>query len=81
MPISITAIEQKEFRTARKGYDPEEVDLYLDEICDHIDLLNRQIDMLQQRLAQATQGPGYARAAVPQEDFLLLGFPGLAWQF
>ncbi|MBQ6951477.1 MAG: DivIVA domain-containing protein [Clostridia bacterium] len=65
MPISITAIEQKEFRTARKGYDPEEVDLYLDEICDHIDLLNRQIDMLQQRLAQATQGPGYARAAVP----------------
>ena len=65
MPISISAIEAKEFRIVRKGFDPQEVDLFLDEICDHIDLLNRQIDALQQRVAQASQGPGYARAAVP----------------
>ena len=65
MPISISIIEAKEFKIVRKGFDPQEVDLFLDEICDHIDLLNRQIDALQQRVAQASQGPGYARAAVP----------------
>ncbi len=65
MAISIAAIEAKEFKTRLKGYDPEEVDLYLDEICDHIDMLNRQIDAQQQRISQMNQGPSYARSAVP----------------
>lgn len=65
MPITIAQIEQKQFRTRLNGYDQLEVDRYLDEICDHIELLNQQIDMLQHRLSQVSQGPAYARSAVP----------------
>lgn len=65
MPLTVADIEQKEFRTKFKGYDPEEVDRYLDDICDQMYALYQHIDMLQQRLAQASAAPAYvpARAA------------------
>lgn len=67
MPITVSDIEQKEFHFKLfKGYDPEEVDRYLDDICDQMYILYQHIDTLQQRLAQANQAPAYApRAAVP----------------
>lgn len=68
MPLTVADIEQKEFRTKFKGYDPEEVDRYLDDICDQMYALYQHIDMLQQRLAQANAAPAYAparAAAVP----------------
>lgn len=66
MPLTVADIEQKEFRTKFKGYDPEEVDRYLDDICDQMYALYQHIDMLQQRLAQSSAAPAYARTgAVP----------------
>lgn len=68
MPLTVADIEQKEFRTKFKGYDPEEVDRYLDDICDQMYALYQHIDILQQRLAQANAAPAYApahAAAVP----------------
>lgn len=67
MPITVSDIEQKEFHFKLfKGYDPEEVDRYLDDICDQMYILYQHIDTLQQRLAQANQAPAYApRSAVP----------------
>ncbi len=63
MPLTVTDIEQKEFRIKFKGYDPEEVDRYLDDICDQMYALYQHIDMLQQRLAQSGAAPAYARPA------------------
>ncbi len=66
MPITVSDIEQKEFHFKLfKGYDPEEVDRYLDDICDQMYLLYQHIDTLQQRLAQANTAPAYVRSAVP----------------
>lgn len=66
MPITVSDIEQKEFRFKLfKGYDPEEVDRYLDDICDQMYVLYQHIDTLQQRLAQANAAPAFNRGAVP----------------
>ena len=34
MAITVTMIEEKEFKTKVRGYDPLEVDEFLDAICD-----------------------------------------------
>ena len=66
MPITVTDIVQKSFRIKLKGYDTEEVDRYLDDICDQMDILYQHIDTLQQRLAQTSAAPApAARPAVP----------------
>ena len=40
MPITVAMIEEKEFKTKVRGYDPVEVDEFLDEICD--EMINMQ---------------------------------------
>jgi DivIVA domain len=50
--ITIELIEQKEFKQKVRGYDPEEVDAFLDDICDEIIALQDEIDELHQQLAQ-----------------------------
>ncbi|NLZ90225.1 MAG: DivIVA domain-containing protein, partial [Clostridiales bacterium] len=41
MAITVTMIEEKEFKTKVRGYDPIEVDEFLDDICDEmIDMQN-----------------------------------------
>lgn len=62
--ITIEMIEQKEFKTKVRGYDPEEVDTFLDDICDELAALQDEIDMLNQRLAQTQQVPA-ARPQMP----------------
>ena len=42
MQITIEMIETKEFKTKPRGYDPQEVDEFLDAICDE---MVRQMDM------------------------------------
>ncbi|MBR6185805.1 MAG: DivIVA domain-containing protein [Clostridia bacterium] len=64
MPITVAMIEEKEFKTKMRGYDPVEVDEFLDEICDEMVALQEEIATLNQRLSQASHG-GYASAAVP----------------
>ena len=36
MPITVAMIEENEFKTKMRGYDPVEVDEFLDEICDEM---------------------------------------------
>ncbi len=53
MPITIQTIEEKEFKTKVRGYDPVEVDEFLDEICDEFIALQDEIASLQEQLAQS----------------------------
>jgi len=70
MSITIAMIEEKEFKTKIKGYDPVEVDEFLDEICDEIAALQEEIATLQSQRNQAGRPaapltPVPAPAAVP----------------
>lgn len=67
MAITVSMIEEKEFKTKMRGYDPIEVDEFLDDICDEMVALQEEIATLNQRLAQAAQQQpsAYAPAAVP----------------
>lgn len=67
MPITVAAIEEKEFKTKMRGYDPEEVDEFLDEICDEMVAMQEEIATLQARLAQAARSnpAPFAPPAVP----------------
>ena len=70
MPITVAMIEEKEFKTKIKGYDPVEVDEFLDEICDEMVAMQEEIATLNSRLSQANRAaavytPVPAPAAVP----------------
>lgn len=67
MPITVTMIEEKEFKTKMRGYDPVEVDEFLDQICDEMVAMQEEITTLNQRLSQQQSGRVgiYAPAAVP----------------
>ncbi len=53
MPITVAMIEEKEFKTKVRGYDPVEVDEFLDEICDELIAMQDEVASLQEQLAQA----------------------------
>lgn len=59
MQVTIDMIETKEFKTKPRGYDPQEVDEFLDAICDEMARQLDEIQSLQQQLMTAT------KAAVP----------------
>lgn len=46
MAVTIQMIETKEFKTKAHGYDPEEVDVFLDEIADEFEEMQREIQSL-----------------------------------
>ena len=71
MAITVQAIENKEFKTKRlNGYDPEDVDLFLDEICDHMIAMQEEMDRLHAQLAmqQAAPAPVPAPYFAPQPE-------------
>lgn len=69
MPITVAMIEEKEFKTKVRGYDPVEVDEFLDDICDEMVVMQEEISNLQARLAQASRTQMYAQPAPqPQRD-------------
>lgn len=63
MPITVAMIEEKEFKTKVRGYDPVEVDEFLDEICDEMIVMQEEISSLQGRLAQVSRTQAYAPAS------------------
>ena len=66
MQITIEMIESKEFKIRPKGYDQQEVDEFLDAICDEMAAQQDQIQSLQQMSAQAKRpAPAAAPAAQP----------------
>lgn len=54
MAITVTMIEEKEFKTKVRGYDPVEVDEFLDDICDEMIDLQSTIQTLRDQLKQKT---------------------------
>ncbi len=63
MAITVQMIEKKEFRIKDSGYDPEEVDEFLDEICDEMEALQHEIQTLRSRAAQQPAAAAPAPAA------------------
>ena len=55
MPITVAMIEEKEFKTKMRGYDPVEVDEFLDEICDEMVAMQEEISTLQSRLNRSEE--------------------------
>ena len=64
MAITVTDIEQKEFTYKGQGYDPFDVDQYLDQICDEMVSLQERIDQLEAELAKARREAEVAQKAV-----------------
>lgn len=54
MAITVTMIEEKEFKTKVRGYDPVEVDEFLDAICDEMVDMQNTIQTLRDQLKQRT---------------------------
>lgn len=61
MQITVDMIETKEFKTKPRGYDPQEVDEFLDAICD-------EMIRLQDKIASLQQGLEAANAALKQVE-------------
>jgi len=62
MAITIQTIETKEFRVKPNGYDPDEVDMFLDSIIDEFEDMHRE---MQQLRATARQKPVVPPAPPP----------------
>jgi len=60
MAITIQTIETKEFKTKAHGYDPEEVDMFLDEIADEFEDMQREIQTLRNAARQQVSAPAPA---------------------
>ncbi len=60
MAVTIQMIETKEFKTVPKGYDPEEVDVFLDDICDEFEEMENELKSLRISLAKAQSAPAPA---------------------
>lgn len=70
MAITVTDIEQKEFVRKGPGYDPYDVDQYLDQICDEMIAMQDRIDELESELKKAKAALEAAESSVkpmPQE--------------
>ena len=64
MAITVEDIEQKEFAYKGAGYDPYDVDQYLDQICDEMIAMKDRIDALEAELAKAKREAEVATKAV-----------------
>ena len=55
MPITAQDIHNQSFSIDRKGYDVDEVDVFLEHVAEEIDLLNERIAQLEDELAEANE--------------------------
>ncbi|MBQ9043254.1 MAG: DivIVA domain-containing protein [Eggerthellaceae bacterium] len=70
MAITAADIQNVSFSIDRKGYDVDEVDVFLEHVADEIDALNRLIADLESQLANgAADDAQPAEDAEPAEDF------------
>lgn len=67
MAITAKIIEEKEFSRLSNGYNPDEVDDFLDEILDYLDARDAETEQLRAQLAQAQQAASRT-AAAPTND-------------
>ena len=55
MAITVAMIEEKEFKIKMRGYDPSEVDEFLDEICDEIEQRSGNPDLYNDKMLRRDQ--------------------------
>ena len=67
MAITSAAIHNQSFSIDRKGYDVDEVDVFLEHVADEIDALNNQIASLEGQVSDDAFA-GFDRPAVIEED-------------
>jgi len=66
MALTIDDIYDKEFATRGGGYDPNDVDRFLDEICDEMTQMLEHIGELEKKLQQAQMETEAAQASARQ---------------
>lgn len=67
MAITAADIHNQSFSIDRKGYDVDEVDVFLEHVAEEIDILNDQIEQLEQQLDDSAFA-GFDAPAAPVED-------------
>ncbi len=77
MAITSAEIHNQSFSIDRKGYDVDEVDVFLEHVADEIDGLNQQIASLQNQVSEDTFA-GFDRPAVIEEEEQTLAEPAPA---
>ena len=68
--VTVDLISTKEFSTVNKGYNPKEVDEFLDDICDDMERMEAEIKDLRQKSTNVrpTQPAPAAPAAIAEPD-------------
>ena len=68
MAVTVEMIASKEFKVVSKGYDPSEVDDFLNDICEEMEGLEDDIKQLRSALTKAEAAPAPVVAApAPRE--------------
>ncbi|MDO5117129.1 MAG: DivIVA domain-containing protein [Eggerthellaceae bacterium] len=75
MAITSADINNQSFSIDRKGYDVDEVDVFLEFVADEIDALNGTIDRLQARIAELTDGEPAVVEAAPAIETIVEAAP------
>lgn len=65
--ITVDSILEKKFSTVAKGFNQQEVDEFLDLICDELDHRDAEMNALRQELAQLKAKPASNATTVPQQ--------------
>lgn len=66
MALTADDIQNVSFSIDRKGYDVDEVDVFLERVAEEVDAMNRTIDSLEDRLAAAQDALAEAQAAASE---------------
>ena len=66
--ITVDDVAKKEFSLEARGYNREEVDDFLEQICDEMDRLNNEIQDLRQKTTIARPAPAADTSGVSRED-------------
>ncbi|MBP5726665.1 MAG: DivIVA domain-containing protein [Clostridia bacterium] len=66
--ITSEVIAEKEFTIANRGYNQEEVDTFLDLICEELDRLNNEIQDMRQKTTMVRPSAPAAESSVSRED-------------
>ena len=66
--ITSEVIAEKEFTIASRGYNQEEVDTFLDLICEELDRLNNDIQDMRQKTTMVRPSAPAAESSVSRED-------------
>ena len=65
--ITVDSILDKKFSTVAKGFNQQEVDEYLDQICDEFDRRDAEMNTLRQEIAQLKAAQANGSNTVPQQ--------------